>query len=128
MSNTTLSNLLIKIKNANSINCKFIKVPLTKFTLHLLNNLKLENFITDYYQLNKKKEILINLKSKKYIFVIQYIEQISKPGLKKYITLTKIKNLKINSENNLISTSNGILDSKQAKIKKIGGELLFKII
>ncbi len=124
----SLSNTIIRIKNANLINDKFLKIPLTGFTLQILKILKSEGFIEDYYPILKKNEIVVKLQYKKKLSMIQKIIQITKPGLKKYIKVKTMKKIDENMTDSLISSSNGIMNSKTSCLKKIGGEILFKII
>lgn len=127
MAINTLCNALVKIKNANLLGSKFVKIPATSFILQILEILKLEKFILNYYLLSNNKEIFVNLRYEKNYPLIQIIELLSKPGLHKYVNLKKIKKTNNNYGQTLISTPSGLLTNKQADIKKIGGEFLFKI-
>jgi small subunit ribosomal protein S8 len=127
MSIDILCNTLIKIKNANLLNNKYVKVCSTSLILQTLNILKIENFISNYYSLNNNTEIVVNLRYEKNFPIIQSIQLISKPGLKKYIKIKKIKETNNNFGQNILTSSIGLLLDKQANIKNIGGELLFKI-
>lgn len=130
MVNDSISNFLTQIRNSISIKNKFVIVPETKITLNITKILKnegfIENFIIFENQITKSIKIFLKYTNKNNKSIITKLIRISKPGLRNYIS-TKNKN-KLNIFHTLdtfiISTSKGIMTNHQAKILKIGGEIL----
>lgn len=110
-SNKVCVNVFLNKKNKSI--CKYLfKIGLiNSFILNKKNN-KINIFFSYFYE---KKPIL-------------YVKKFSNPGRRRYITYLQLKKMLLYKNNILIlSTSKGILNNKEAVIKKIGGELLFII-
>ena len=128
MSNIFLLGSLIGRLNLAIIHKKFFIIHKKSKNLELfLNILVKENIIKNYVVNNNY--FIIFLKFKNSISSIINIKLLSKPGKKFYITLYKLNSL-INKNRTTIYflyTTKGILTGQNAKIQKIGGELLFQI-
>jgi len=102
-----------------------ITIKKTKLILNILKTLYKKGFIRNYYTQNNK--IIILLKYKKNLPVIQDIKQISNVNQIKYIKQKNINTLFKNTAEFLISTTEGILTKNECLEKKIGGKILIKI-
>jgi len=131
MINDTISDLLTRIRNANNAKHHIVEVPSTKMTKSIIKILKEEGYIIDFEFLNEgnKSSIIILLKyiGKEKKSVITKLERISKPGIRVYINSKNIPNILGKLGIGIISTSEGIMTTKEAKNLKIGGEFLCKI-
>jgi len=58
---------------------------------------------------------------------VKGVALISKPGRRMYVRLTDIKPVLGGLGMAIISTSSGLITDKEARKKKVGGELLFKV-
>ena len=56
--------------------------------------------------------------------VIRKIERISKPGLRKYVASDELPRVLNGLGIAIVSTSHGVMTSKQAKKEKVGGEVI----
>jgi small subunit ribosomal protein S8 len=127
----TISDTLTRIRNANMVKHKIVKINLTKISLSIIEILKEEGFIEDFetYNENGIPYLLISLKysGKLRQPAICKIERISKPGLRVYVRAKKLPKILNNLGIAIISTSKGIMTNFKAKKLGIGGEVLCSI-
>ena len=131
MVNDTISDLLTRIRNANIAKHHLVEVPLTKMTKNIIKILKEEGYIEDFQFLKEGIEasIVISLKyvGKERRAVITKLERVSKPGIRVYTNSKNIPDVLGKLGIGIISTSQGIMTTSDAKNLKIGGEFLCKI-
>ena len=127
MVNDTIADMLTRIRNANAMKYKTVEIPGTKMTKAIADILTKEGFI-DGYDTNKLAvgEILVlNLKySKSKERVITGLKRISKPGLRVYAKADEMPRVLNGLGIALVSTSEGLMTDKEARSKKLGGEVL----
>lgn len=56
--------------------------------------------------------------------IIKKLKRVSKPGLRKYVNSNELPRILNGLGIAIISTSHGVMTSKQAKLEKVGGEVL----
>lgn len=130
MVNDTISDMLTRIRNANLAKHEIVYVLNTKTNQHIGDILKKQGYIGDInipesylepikltlkYIGNSKKPCLTNLK------------RLSSPGLRLYSGYKKIPRLFNGMGTVVVSTSQGLMTDREARAKKIGGEILFSI-
>ncbi|MBP3059405.1 30S ribosomal protein S8 [Texas Phoenix palm phytoplasma] len=127
MSNNPIAAMLTKIRNANFMFHEKVSVSLSKIKLKIIEALKKEGFIKDFQVLYLDKKS----KNKKVIIVYLKYDNVTKErviiGLKrvsKYVSLKKIPKVSNGLGIALISTSKGILTDHEARLNKVGGEVL----
>jgi small subunit ribosomal protein S8 len=127
--NDIISDMLTKIRNANSAKHELVEILYTKITESITKILKEEGFINDFKINNETNSIILLLKFKGQNRkpVIQKLERISKPGLRIYENKKKISKKVRNFMLFIVSTSKGIMTDQKAKFLNIGGEILCKI-
>ena len=123
-----IADLLIRIKNAQMVGKKFVRVPFSKMKLAILLILEKNNLVGKIKKKGKgvKKILEIELKYQDNQPLIKEVKRISKPSLRVYAgyrDLTKFSRKGLT----LISTSRGLKTLAQARKEKIGGEVLFQI-
>ena len=127
MVNDTIADMLTRIRNANAMKYKTVEVPGTKMTKGIADILTKEGFI-DGYETNKLavgEVIVLNLKySKSKERVITNLKRISKPGLRVYAKADEMPRVLNGIGIAIVSTSEGLMTDKEARAKKIGGEVL----
>ena len=86
MVNDIISDMLTKIRNANSAKHELVEILYTKITESITKILKEEGLINDFKINNESNSIILLLKFKGQNRkpVIQKLERISKPGLRIY--------------------------------------------
>ncbi|BAM99664.1 30S ribosomal protein S8 [Blattabacterium cuenoti] len=120
-----IADFLTRVRNASFVKHKLLEVPFSNIKKEIVRVLLENGYILDYKIEEDKKTIKIALKYyKENVSVIQEIIRISKPGLRKYCKYKNIPRVLNGLGIAIISTSSGIITDKQAKKKKIGGEIL----
>lgn len=123
-----IADYLTRIRNANSAGHRVVEIPASNLKKEITKILFDQGYILSYKFEDDavQGKIKIALKYDKLTKepVIKSIQRVSKPGLRKYAgqdTLPRVLNgLGIA----IVSTSHGVMTSKQAKKENIGGEVL----
>ena len=122
-----IADMLTRIRNANQMKYPTVEVVGTKMTLGIAEILKEEGYITDYvYEKSTKGDKLtLTLKyGAKKERVITGLKRISKSGLRVYAKADEIPRVLNGLGLAIISTSQGLMTDKEARSKKLGGEVL----
>jgi len=127
-----ISDLLTRIRNSNSRQKDRVDVPYSKLKLEVIRILKDEGFIANFKTLfnpgGKTGTIRVFLKySPTKEAVIRGIKRVSKPGLRIYRGYEEIPKPRSGFAVSIVSTSQGVLTDKQAREKKVGGEVLCQV-
>jgi small subunit ribosomal protein S8 len=125
MGNDTIANMITSIRNANLGKIKTVQVPATNTTRDIAKILLQEGFIEDFVD-NQKNFLILNLKyqGKRKKAYITTLRRISKSGLRIYSNHKEIPKVLGGMGIVILSTSSGIMTDREARQKKIGGELL----
>lgn len=131
MVNDTISDLLTRIRNAILANHQVVQIPKSKLIVQILKVLVAEQFIETFKEisLNKKPVLLISLKpsKRKDQLPITKLKRVSKPSVRVYKKAKDLPKVLGGFGVALVSTSQGIMTDRQARQKKLGGEILFYI-
>lgn len=122
-----IADMLTRIRNANMVRHEKLEVPASNLKKQIAEILKREGFIRDveYIEDDKQGVIRIFLKyGKDNERVITGLKRISKPGLRVYAKTDEIPKVLNGLGIALVSTSQGVLTDKEARAKKVGGEIL----
>nr|YP_009538384.1 ribosomal protein S8 [Capsosiphon fulvescens]AWX64073.1 ribosomal protein S8 [Capsosiphon fulvescens]AYV89990.1 ribosomal protein S8 [Capsosiphon fulvescens] len=130
MVNDTISDLLTRIRNANLASHGTVSILNTKMNYSISEILKTEGYIADLTPPNKN-DLMFEIKLK-YIGTdkvpcITNLKRLSSPGLRLYSHTKDIPRILNGMGVVILSTSMGIMTDRDAKRKKIGGELLCSI-
>ena len=123
-----IADMLTRIRNANTAKHDTVDVPSSRMKLAIADILVDEGYIAKYEMVDNGnfKDIRIFLKynNNKNERVISGIKRISKPGLRVYAGGDELPKVLGGLGTAIISTNQGVLTDKQAREKKIGGEVL----
>jgi len=128
-----ISDLLIRIKNAQAVAHEQVLVPFSKMKFAMANVLKAGGYLTEVERKSKKTKkteheyLLLTLKYEEGEGSIQGIKIISKPSRRMYIKAEGIHPVHSGYGLAIISTSQGVMNSRDAKKQKLGGELICEI-
>lgn len=127
--NDPISDMITRIKNGQMRFFKKIEMPSSVFKIKILNVLKNEGFIHDYFlEENKvKSNVTINLKYKMGNPVINNIQRISKPGRRIYSSAESLPKINNGLGVAIISTPKGVMSDIDARKQNIGGEIICKV-
>ena len=126
-----ISDFLTRIRNANNSKHYLVEVTATNVTKNIVQILKEEGFINDFQILQSKTQnsIVISLKYSTQTRqpVLKNLERVSKPGIRVYARKKNISNVLGSLGTVILSTSQGIMTDRKAKLLNIGGEILCRI-
>lgn len=124
-----IADVLTRIRNAQRAGHKSVRVKKSNMIVRVLDVLKSEGFIdhseTKLDAENKFEEIEVFLK---YYSsgqpAINALQRVSKPGKRVYSRATEIPQVEHGLGFALVSTSEGVMSDREARRRKIGGEVL----
>jgi small subunit ribosomal protein S8 len=121
-----IADMLTRIRNATIVRDKMVEVPASKIKLEMLKIFKDEGYIQDFEQVDQGPQGLIKvyLKYNGKDKVISGLKRISKPGLRVYAPKDQIPKVLGGLGIAVLSTSQGIMTDKKARLKGIGGEVI----
>ena len=123
-----IADMLTRIRNANTAKHDTVDIPSSRMKLAIADILVDEGYVAKYEMVDNGsfKDIRIFLKynNNKNERVISGIKRISKPGLRVYAGGDELPKVLGGLGTAIISTNPGVLTDKQAREKKIGGEVL----
>jgi len=124
----TIADYLTRIRNANAAGHRVVEIPASNVKREMTKILFDQGYILSYKFLEDKVQgvIKIALKYDKVTKepVIRKIQRVSKPGLRKYSGSDSLPRVLNGLGIAIVSTSHGVMTSKQAKQDNVGGEVL----
>ena len=122
-----IADMLTRIRNANQMKHPTVSMPASRLKLEILNVLKNEGYISEYEKIEDGKQGIIKV-TLKYATnktrVIKGLKRISKPGLRVYAKANELPKVLNGLGVAIISTSNGIMTDREARLNKLGGEVI----
>jgi len=127
-----ISNMLTQIRNAQERFHREIKLPSSKLKVEICRILKEEGFISDYrvVEQDSRASLQVTLKYKGKRGrekVLSSIERVSRPGQRVYVSVGEIPRVRNGLGIAILSTPQGVMTGKQAKTKRVGGEVLVHV-
>ena len=125
-----IGDMFSRIRNGQMRSLSTVVIPSSNFRKNILEILKNEGYIKDYFiekTENKKTSLKISLKYYEGDPVIKEIKRISKPGRRVYSRATSIPKIQNGLGMAIISTSQGVMSDIQARKNNIGGEIICRI-
>lgn len=122
-----IADLLTRIRNANMVRHDKLEVPASKMKKDVAEILKREGFIRDVEYIEDNKQGILRIFLKYGVNnerVITGIKRISKPGLRVYAKAGDVPRVLNGLGIAIVSTSQGVISDKEARAKKIGGEVI----
>ena len=128
MNTDPIADYLTRIRNAIRANKKVVSIPASNLKKEITKILFDQGYILSYkFEESKVQgEIKIALKYNKENneSVINNIQRISTPGLRKYSNSNDLPRILNGLGIAIVSTSKGVMTAKQAKKENVGGELI----
>ena len=125
-----IGDMFTRIRNGQMRNLNSIEIPSSNFRKNILEILKTEGYIIDYFiekTVNNKTSLKITLKYYEGDPVIKEIKRISKPGRRVYSRANSIPKIQNGLGMAIISTSQGVMSDIEARKNNIGGEIICKV-
>ena len=125
-----IGDMLTRIRNGQMRSLNKISIPFSNFRFKILEVLKKEGFIIDFYieeSKEKSKSILVVLKYYEGKPVIKEIKRVSKPGRRVYSRAISIPKIKNGLGLAILSTSKGVMSDSDAIKNNLGGEIICRV-
>ena len=125
-----IGDMFSRIRNAQMRSLDSIEIPSSNFRKNILEILKNEGYIKDYYiekSENNKINLKINLKYYEGDPVIKEIKRISKPGRRVYSRANSIPRVMNGLGFAILSTPKGVMTDSEARKNNVGGEIICRI-
>jgi small subunit ribosomal protein S8 len=125
-----IADQLTVIRNGLMAGKKSVIIKRSSLLEGLMKIIKEEGFIENYKVIEDTRQGLIKVYLR-YLedgtSVMENLERVSTPGLRRYIPSEKIKSVLGGSGIAILSTSKGLLTDKDAKEQGVGGELICRV-
>ena len=124
--NDPIGDLLTRIRNAQKANRASCRAPWSRLKEDLMKLLKKEGWIANYEVTGEKpmQEIEVTFTTDKPALTLK---RVSTPGRRSYAGFTELRPVMRGFGVAIITTSHGLMTDKEAKKKKVGGEVLCTI-
>lgn len=125
-----IAAMLTRIRNGSHAKHAKVDVPYSKVKEQVVRVLAEENFVNNYKVIEHadKKVIRVYLRyTDNDESVITGIERMSRPGLRRYVSVDDIPRILGGLGIAIMSTSKGVMTNKKARLNNVGGEVLCKV-
>ena len=122
-----IADFLTRIRNAQAAHKEWVDIPCSNLKKRIAFVLKEEKFIRDMLLIKDSKQNVLRLflnYDMNNDAVIKGIQRISKPGCRNYVTSDKLPRVLNGLGIAIITTSQGVMSNKKAKLLNVGGEVL----
>lgn len=125
-----ITDIFNRIRNAQMVKKENISMPFSKVKFEIVKILKKQGFVSDLKKRGRgvKKNLIIDLKyTEGKEPALSHFKRISKPGQRIYRKANEIRPVRSGYGICLVSTSQGLMIGKEARKKKLGGEVLVEV-
>ena len=125
-----IGDMFSRIRNGQLRLLRSVNVPASNFRLQILEVLKNEGYISNFFiekKDNNKNNLIVDLKYYEGSPVIKEIKRISKPGRRIYSRATSIPKIQNGLGLAIISTPKGVMSDNDARKNNIGGEVICRV-
>jgi len=123
-----VADMLTRMRNGQMATMLTVSMPHSKLKQSIAALLEKEGYIAGFSVVeleNNKRDLSVELKYYKGKPVIERIQRVSRPGLRKYAKSQDIPKVKGGLGVAVVSTPRGLMTDRQARQANLGGELMF---
>lgn len=121
-----VGDFLTRLRNGVRAGKAWIETPSSRMLREVARILKEEGFVKDWSEVREGSRSCLKV-SLKYVdghSVITDLKRVSRPGLRRYVGSCEIPRVKSGVGISIISSSSGVMSSREARRKNVGGELV----
>jgi small subunit ribosomal protein S8 len=127
-----IADMLARIRNAALARHDVTRLPASKIKRAVADLLKREGFVSDVSEEEwgpqKRKTITVTLKyGADRAAAFRGLRRVSRPGRRVYVRHTEIPRVLSGLGVSILSTSQGLMTDREARQKRVGGELLCEV-
>jgi small subunit ribosomal protein S8 len=123
-----IADYLTRIRNAVMANHRIVEVPASNIKREITKILYEKGYILNYKFEEDDRQGTIKIALKYHpvskLPAITKLERISSPGLRKYADSQSLPRVMNGMGIAILTTSDGVMTDKEARVKKVGGEVL----
>ncbi|MBC6415480.1 MAG: 30S ribosomal protein S8 [Bdellovibrionales bacterium] len=126
----TIGNFCTCIRNAISAGKQKVDVPSSNMRKNIAKKLKQYGYIRGFHVVEDGKQGMMRIYLKydgKQSSYIKYIQRVSRPSYRRYLKASEIRDVRSGYGLTIISTNQGVLSGREARKRKVGGEVLCEI-
>jgi small subunit ribosomal protein S8 len=130
MHSDPIADLLTRIRNGAQAHLTTVDVPHSKIKIEVLKILEAEGFVAGHEISTESKFPVIRVTLRydaKRKSLINHLGRVSKPGLRVYKGSAELKPLRSGLTTRILTTSQGVMTDREARKRKIGGEVLCEV-
>ncbi len=130
MHSDPIADLLTRIRNGAQARLESVDVPHSKIKVEIVKILEAEGYVKGHEVTTESKfpTIRVHLRyDSKRQPLISRIRRVSKPGLRVYEGSTNLKPIRSGLATRIVSTSQGLMTDREARKRRIGGEVLCEV-
>lgn len=129
MNTDPISDFLTRIRNAQDAHHEHMTVPSSRIKKQIAKILEAEGYVGSVEESAEgvKKTLVVALKYTGKVAQIRSIKRISTPGRRVYRGAQELPRVLSDQGIAIISTSAGVMTNKEARRRKLGGEVLCEI-
>ena len=121
----TLADMFTRIRNAQMATKETATMPSSKLKVQVSRVLKEEGYIADFAVAEGvKPELTVTLKYFEGKPVIEHIQRVSKPSLRRYMGKDNLPKVADGLGIAIVTTSNGVMTDRAARQAGVGGEVI----
>lgn len=125
-----VADMLTQIRNAQAVSKETVDTSFSEIKYKIAKTLESEGFVESVLRKGRKPKkiirIILKYKNEKGR-AISGLRRVSKPGQRIYVRAKDIKLVRGGYGTGIISTSKGIMTDKEARKKKLGGEIICEV-
>ncbi len=125
-----IADMLTRIRNGIQAGHQRVDVPVSKLKVEIARILRDEGYISNYKVLGEGVQAMLRVYLKYGPGgerAIRRLERVSKPGSRYYVNWKEIPRVLGGLGASVISTSSGVMTGREARRRKLGGELLCNV-
>lgn len=128
--NDPVSDMLTRIRNASMVRAKDVSMPMSKLKFAIAKLLQSEGFVAGVETFNEGARAMMRVKlayREDGDPAISAITRLSKPSRRMYIKADQLSNVRSGFGCAIISTPNGLMTNREARKRRLGGELICEV-
>lgn len=130
MHSDPIADLLTRLRNGAMAKLPSVEVPMSKIKLEIVKILEAEGFVKAHEITTETKFPMIKIQisyDAKRKPIMQHIQRVSKPGRRVYKHTGELPALRSGLATRIMTTSSGVMTDREARKRKIGGEVLCEV-
>jgi small subunit ribosomal protein S8 len=124
-----ISDMLTRIRNAQMVRKSDVVFPYSRIKFAIAKILEKEGYVEKTEKITEAKFPMVRVKLSytNKTPKIQMVRRVSRPGLRVYAKSTELPRVLSDIGIAIVSTPNGLMTNKEARVRHLGGEVICEI-